>query len=426
MRFHVQQRGFSMIELLIALAVGAFGMAVAANVQTWGWRQSNRGREGVELASRQRLAVRQVRADVEITGLGSTGAIGVAGGGAVRTAVTAFQTPPNNKWAIPAVRGLNNTNSAQAVGGQAVLEGSDILQLVVADPSTSSLTGANGCSANSLTDGIGSQDDRLWVATPLAGAVAGVRSLVCPGRLVYIRDGAGPAGIGRSFLLVLPANSPTCPTAANITPGVERLPTGASDSYVIPPGAEVMCARISTYWMDQRKRLHRSDWGTAANVASAATAGSHVTVSGASGSIRVSPANVGVATMVSPGVEDFQVAYGLSAEVTNPRVSLSDPARWGYGDVGAVAGTGDPTGNLLANWFEVRQVRFNLLMRSLRAVGEGKGSFKMKERLEDRAVGSEVEIEIGYTRQNIVTIAFLQNMRYFDQNTLTGLRAEPY
>src|SRR5688572_4882104 len=122
----MNRRGFSLIELMFAIAIGALLVGVAASLARWGSSQSGRGEEANQLSQRARLLRGQLRADLEAAGIGSTGAIAIPN--------TAFWDNYNigsaNLYrAMPVIRGANNVTTDGNV-----LANTDIIQVVVADP----------------------------------------------------------------------------------------------------------------------------------------------------------------------------------------------------------------------------------------------------------------------------------------------------
>lgn len=393
MRRSLSTAGFTLVEMLVALSIGAFGIAVAASVVRATVRQSGRGSQISQLNSARRILSQQLRTDIELAGYGSTGAIGC------NPTSPAFQlicleVPPagSAKFAIPAVRGANNLVSLQVGTGPSMLAGSDAVQLVVPDPATTqrSLAVAGG-------------------GTPVQVALP----MNCP--IVLVSDHSSPSGHGRTQLL------------RNLTPGGLSVTTGVPLVFDIAAGSDVMCARVSTYWVDTAGWLHRSDLGLAGAVAF-----------GATDLTAVEPSD---AERIAPGVVDMQIAYRMTSETPGIGRGAQGNQRWAFNgpddpnDPPLLAGAAeDALGELVTpdplqrarNWFEVRQVRVSLLVRTLRPI-EARGdnlTDAATHKLEDRAAA--INIPRGYARQVIRATAMVTNLRYFDMNAPQGLAAAPY
>jgi type II secretory pathway pseudopilin PulG len=398
-----RRAGFSLLELVFALGVGALLVAVAASLARFGARQTGRGDEQNNLSQRVRLLRSQIRADIEAAGIGSTGAIAIPTAPAAFWNALAVTTPIAGYRAMPAIRGANNiTGDADAAPG------SDAVQIVVPDPSTLART--------TLVSGPPT-DTELYLPLPLPAGIAS-----CPNGLVYIVDHSAPNGAGRAHLLTLDLGG------AAASPGIAStiVPTslGATILFPIAAGSDVMCARISTYWVSadpadpNRRHLRRDD------LVPGATAPSQLGGS----NLYISNRTLGN-DLISPGVLDLQIAYSFSSEFPGIARTGNDADRWAFDNV---AGAGvDGAVELSSSgadfgWFETRLVRVNMLVRTLRRV-EDQGSYAIAPLpLEDRTPGTEPRVEVHYGRQVVTTQALLTNLRYFDYTGSIGLVAEPY
>jgi hypothetical protein len=347
---------------MFAVALGAMMVAVAASLAKWGSSASGRGDEQNQLSQRARLLRSQIRADIEAAGIGSTGAVAVPN--------SAFWNSYNvmtvaNRRAMPVVRGDNNITVAGLVAAN-----TDVIQLVVADPTPES---------RRVTDDVsgppGATASLLYFDPPLD----------CVSPIIYIVDHSAPNGAGRSHLARVAAANPDGVTLA------EPL------EFAIPAGADVMCARITTYWVDPNFQLMRND----------AVPGAPVTPIG---SLFISGPN----EVITPGAIDFQVAYSLSSEALARNTAPS--ARWAFG-------AGSPTAAAGRDWFEVRIVRLNLMLRSLRKVQDTNFLIGISL-LEDEPV--EKTVEQTYGRQLLQTSVVLTNQKFFDYSAPAGQEAEPY
>ena len=71
----MNRRGFTLLELMIGLAIGAVTVVVASSVAQMLFRQAVSGRQQTDFNSRTRTLGRQLRADIRAAGIGSTGAV---------------------------------------------------------------------------------------------------------------------------------------------------------------------------------------------------------------------------------------------------------------------------------------------------------------------------------------------------------------
>lgn len=371
----MSRRGFTLVELMVTVAVGAICVVLAANVAGIVIRQRAKAKEVTDLNSRARLVMRQLRRDIRIAGYGSTGAVAVDPG-----RWPSLTTPTGGFPALPAVVGRN------AAPGQ-----SDAIQLIVPDPSTM-LTLAVQVDA-----GPGAVFD---------GRSLGVgATLRCPGGVAYVVDHSGPTGAGRTQLFSIDPNS-----------------GAAQDSmqFGLAPGSEVMCARVSTYWVDApappgTPMLRRSDWGPGRGLI-------------ADGPVfRLAPAADG-SDLIAPGILNLQVAYRVSAEAYVMAGVGFGPATtgWAYeapGDFGTsldAAALADPAA---PRWFEVRQVRFSLLARTMRKMDIDTGARSINLREDQAAVTLPLLRDL---RADWLSASeSLVNLRYFDMALPAGVPAEP-
>lgn len=369
--------GFTLIELLVAVAVGGFAMSVAAAMARVAVMKSGQGAEQSDMVNKARVLGHQIRTELRAVGQGSTGAVGVFAGVAPWGAMRII-TPGALFTAIPAVAGVDNHPGG---GPQDIVAGSDVLQLVAVD---SSLDRSYRVNVHA-PQGTGSLNGEL-----MDGAVGG---LPCP--MAYLTDSSAANGAGRTQLMRIAANSN--PVA---------LAGGESLVFDVPPGAVLMCARVSTYYVSNDGYLWRSDIDGFAAEAMVAVGGS----------VFINSAN---AFRLSPGVMDLQVAYRVSSEAG---ITRGDPANgWAY-DTGANTEAETALGTP-ANWFEVRQVRVSMQLRSGRRVEEA-GLVTLPV-LENRAAPLP-DMSRAYSSQQVTTGEVLLSLRFYDQNMITGTPAEPW
>lgn len=374
------RRGFTLVELMVALLVGAIGVAVAFKVAQTVIRQSAKGRQVTDLSSRSRLLGRQLRNDLRTAGFGSTGAVAVDGGRIPWN--TMGQATAAGFFAIPAVAGANNLG-AVPVGGVTVRDGSDALQLVV--PNGASLRRAQGVS-------------------PRGTNVVLVENSVtfqCPTGLIYVSDHTAPTGAGRAQLLFMVG-----------APNAVGIPTVDTLQFSVADGSDVMCARVSTYWVDAAGWLHRTDL----------TRTPPVRLSPAF-DVYVDPSRVGP-DRAAPGVLDMQVAFRVSAEVyelAGAPIPVVEAGQWAFE---GRAGNADVLMNAMNRWFEVRAVRVNMLARTMRKIEDVGATERTIPRLEDG--GADLTLPRRLGAEWITFSDAVTNLRFFDFSAPSGIAAEPY
>lgn len=321
-----------------------------------------------------RVLGHQLRSDLRIAALGSTGAIGVYAGTDPWMTMRVL-TPAAGLTAIPAVSGVDN----HAGGGAGdIAPGSDIVQVVVPESAENTTTRTRLHAAQGST------------------SLSGERGLPCG--LAYLFDATSANGAGRTQLFrVLRDTNPI------------QLAEGERLVFEVPAGALVTCARISTYWAASDGFLWRSDID--------GSAASDLELVG--GSVYIDRNNM---QRLAPGLVDLQVAYRLSSEAGITREGAEADA-WAFDAEGSQAAESAVTRSLAA-WFEVRQVRFSFLLRSARKVDDT-GSPVSLPRLENRAVDLE-PLARAFRFHQITSGEVLMNARYFDQNTPAQTPAEPW
>lgn len=375
--------GFTLIEMMVAVLIATAGVILAAKVGQVIVRQSAKGRQNTTFRDRTGLLTKQLRADIRSAGIGSTGAVAVDRG--VNTwNQMAFGTPAGFA-AIPIVAGANNLG-AVAIGPETTVVGSDAIQLVVPDPSSTFRTqGYAAANQNVITLEIGA-------------------AMNCPFQMVYVSDHTAPNGAGRSQILFVNAFAGNAVT------------TNGNLQFTVAPGSDVMCARVSTYWVDQNGWLHRSDL-SGPNVGLIAVGGSDV---------HFDPTNVAIDAL-GPGVLDLQIAYRVSSEVYTQNglgAPVGQPNRtWIYEGVG---GNADALMTSAQQWFEVRMVRINLLARALRRIQPHAGGNQNIARREDAAGLPPFPLTRALGSEWVTASDTLTNLRYFDLGAASGVPAEPF
>ena len=175
-----------------------------------------------------------------------------------------------------------------------------------------------------------------------------------------------------------------------------------------------MCARVSTYWVDNLGWIHRSDLTGAAVVPIHISFPVYVDGSRADDDV------------IAPGVLDLQVAYRLSAEIYRAAGQPVPPP--GAGEWAFESSAPGTANNFMigavnaANWFEVRMARANLLVRTLRKIRH-KGAMRAPGARED---GPAIQVLRETSSDWITTSETVTNLRYFDFGAPAGAPAEPY
>jgi hypothetical protein len=385
-----------MVELMIALAIVAFAIVAAAKISSSAVRSSRRGTETVDIGQHARLISRQLRVDLRLAGEGSTGAIGVDSTTFWNNFSGTFSSGGYNM--MPAVTGANNITAGTSIASGAVVTPNwvtDAIQLVVPDPAT-----------------------RVQIVDPYRAGM-GAPSLnlaplqtfptTCPGGLVYIVDHGAANGAGKTQLAIHGGACTGCVKINDTT------------IFNIAPGAEVMCARISTYFVGVPAAGNTTvPWLLRSDIDPATTP---VAVSGAAGTVNVSGSGGPGAWMDAPGVYDLQIAYAFSSELSGMArgVTPTSPAgRWAY----APGGTADPN-STSSGWFEVREIRFDMLVASVRAITDING---VTTTLPEMAAedGAQIPMPPEQGRFRLSAGESLMTLRLFDKALPQGVPATPY
>lgn len=372
------RRGFTLIEVMVTVLIGAATVVAAAKVAEALVRQSAKGRQATDYTARSRLLGRQLREDLRAAGLGSSGAIAVVPGDPALGGYLPVSSA-GGRFSIPAVAGANRLAAGEA------REGSDAIQLVVPNPRTQRFVVRRAPAGST--------------ELPFDGDGQPFTDATC--RFVYVNDQSSPTGAGRVGLFGKSGASD------------DGAFTHGALPFTVAPGSAVTCARVSTYWVDGDGHLHRSDW----------TGGALESLDGATGRVFFDP---GDDQILAAGVVDLQVAHRVSAEIyrSNGMVPpAADPdAQWVFAGAG-----GNPDG-LMASpqaWFEVRQVRYHLLLRRLRRIDDSLGRMELPGR-EDRSGEDLPELYRASSPAWLSGSELLVNLRLFDLGAPEGLPAEPF
>lgn len=387
-----RRHGFTLIEMMVAVVVGALAVVVAAKVAQVVIRQSKQGQQSTDFNARARLFTRQIRMDLRAAGYGSTGAVAVDNTRPPWVGMTIQTT--NNKPAIAVVAGANNIAGPVPVGPTAIRADSDAMMLVVPNPGIFGLTDGWNQQSNLAINLAPPPMNPLPVVQPLASCATGY---------VYIVDNTAPNGAGRVQL-------------ARFVSVVNDVVTLADSlQFTLAPGSSVMCARLSTYWVDVQGWLHRTDFGPAP------------TPQPIGGLVWIDTSRIAQGfDLLAPGVIDLQIAYRFSSELyLNEGLVIPPPtvldAQWAFEDnPNNVDGYLGPRPQ---HWFEVRRVRLNALLTSLREVDPR--NFGQKERA-FREDGQPSNVNRPLRAEWTTTTEALTNLRYFDYGAPQGVVAEPY
>lgn len=375
--------GFTLLEMIIAVVIGGISVLMAAQIAQTVMRQNAKGKQRTDFTSRSRLLGKQLRSDLKLAGIGATGAVAVDPGSGPFGAMS-FQTA-SGFWAIPVIAGATNVPaSAGTLNFQA---GSDAIQLVVPNPSQLIHTQDRATAGTNVLTFAGPPGED-------AGALAGCT-------MVYISDHSAPNGSGRAQVAFLNA----------VTPATVQL--DGTLQFTVAPGSDVMCARISTYWVDDQFMFRRNDLTVGGTVVRPV------------GNAWAFIDSAATDTEVSPGVLDLQIAYRVSSEVYRAANAAppGDPdQQWAYTGSGANA---DASMNTPASWFEVRMVRINILGRTLRRIDTNTDA-RAYARLEDGVGLPPIPVSWNHTAEWISTTETVTNLRYYDFGAPERVPAEPY
>lgn len=384
-----RRRGFTLVELMVGVVIGAITVAVAAQVAQMLVRQAASGRQTTDFNARARVIGRQLRADIRLAGLGSTGAITATFTNQPWASLMNVVTPFGGYRAMPALVGANS-----AGGPFNVLPGSDAIMMVVPNPSRLARTAA-----------ISPQGGTVLNMDPLADLT------VFDGcDFVYIVDHSTPTGQGR---VQIAANGGGVGAVVNVVP--DNL------EFTVQPESEVMCARVSTYWVSDDNGDGLGDWLHRSDLRRGSVP---VNIGTANQPVFVDPAAVGNQDMMAPGVLDMQIAYAFSSELFGAAPPANPADRWAFADVvGAATGavTAAPDGRA---WFEVRMVRLNILAKKMRAL-DTRAHTEALARREDQSAVTLPPLNAAILPDWITTTEALTNLRYFDLGAPVGVPAEP-
>ncbi|MEQ9498721.1 MAG: prepilin-type N-terminal cleavage/methylation domain-containing protein [Deltaproteobacteria bacterium] len=361
-------RGFTLVEVLVVTAIGAFIVLTATQVAQSVVVGAQKASQQTDTVIGSELALRQLRADLASTGVASGGAVAVDPNVAPWASLV---TPTaGGRSALPVVSGADNVITTN-VGASRVLDGSDVLQVLAIDP-------LRRTAASNLTPR-GARRVMVDDLDPIRGCT-----------LLHLADHSAPAGLPRSQLAFVAALNTEVELNGRLL-------------FDLAPGSEVSCARLSTYWVDGAHWLRRTD--LTATPSLVRLQGVAIDATGATGEDHI-----------AVGVADLQVAYRVSPELFTLR-GLAAPTS------AADAWLHDTPGVGLsgAEWFEVREVRANLVFRRARRLDASADlTLPPLENGPPRTI-------VGSYRPFSRTLAVpLRSLELFDLRSPSGLTVEPY
>jgi hypothetical protein len=127
---------------------------------------------------------------------------------------------------------------------------------------------------------------------------------------------------------------------------------------------------------------------------------------------------------IAPGIIDLQVAYAFSTEIHGGPVNYSLNQAWAF-TLGGGNGLINDGANDVIEWFEVRQVRFTIHARRMRAIDNVAGALPIPvDRAEDGGIFAAVPRALA--PELLTSAETLVNLRFFDFGLPSGVPAEPY
>jgi prepilin-type N-terminal cleavage/methylation domain-containing protein len=384
------RRGFSLIEMLVALAISAIVMAIAYTLAVTQMQSYTEGSAVSEMHVSARAVFESMTRDLRNAGAGTSfyaGAPLAALGATDRLSVR--DTSDGSSRGIPAIRIASNLT-----GPTGVMIGSDAISLLrITGPSTW------------LTDRV---PPSPGTSTPFEVADFNViRPCALADGLVLISDSSRSTSEAEAMVLALDRvasqaqNALVFANAYGINPADPARATNRS----VPPagmavGSRVMCVMPVTYWLDDRGRL-RIFRSTLAN-----PGGSGVAAGAYPGRVPIDPANDAV---LAEGIEDLQFAVFMSARATGVLANA-----WAF--------TPGISPTIEAELAEDRVVRASVLMRTA-YLGDSSSGPNRVAQIEDHLLTQPKQkgcstpltcYDPGYRRRLLTFNAEIRNMRIFD------------
>ncbi len=390
----VSQRGFTLVEMMVASAVAGIAITAAfafASVQVRSFAQRQ---DVAQLSSASRAVEDTIAEDIRNAGYATsfwagTGHVTSFGSRAVVSAPAGPVPIPAGPLGVPAIQVVDNVGAppeAQA--------GSDAITILRVEGNSTNLP-SSGPGATGMDSTPGNVAYQVADLSALAPCGSGNGS-----RLVMISDlvrSPQPATMLQQIANI-PVGTLPGPGAITFVAGTYGLDPNSAGSAggVMPaprqfgPGSLVTCVRLVTYWVDNlgRLRMFRSTPGNPAGAVAMTGAGGLAT-------LPVDPANDMV---VAEGVLDLQLALFMSGQ------SPVGPNDWIL----------DANGPVLTNsrhLVEARSVRITATLSTPRA--DDRPSMPPPTTVENRTLNPAI-FTGNFTYRTYTVVADLKNMRIFD------------
>ncbi|MBK6690504.1 MAG: prepilin-type N-terminal cleavage/methylation domain-containing protein [Deltaproteobacteria bacterium] len=384
------RRGFTLIEMMVAIGVGAVVLAAIFSLAVQQMQSYTEGAAVAELHSSSRVVFESLTRDLRNAGAGTSfyaGAPIAVLGANERLAVR--DNNDGTSRGIPAIRIVNGVTTPADV-----MPGSDAIALL---------------RITSLTTWL---EDRV-PPNPGAGVPYEVGDFnviagcAAADGMVLISDSSRSTSEAESMVLALDRVASIAQSALVFSNGfgIDPSDTNRTSDRSVPPagmavGSRVMCVQPVTYWLDVQGRL-RLFQSTRANPGGTATA-----MGLNPGQVPLDP---GTDAVLSEGVEDLQFAVFMSAAA--PGVLANN---WAYVPGLALANE--------AELAEARVVRTSVLMRTASTPKTSGGPSRIAQ-LEDHVLTQPAQpgcrtpatcYDPSYRRKALTFTAELRNLRIFD------------
>jgi prepilin-type N-terminal cleavage/methylation domain-containing protein len=382
-------RGFTLIEMLVATAIGAVGVAAAfafARNQMQGYAQQN---EVSHMQSSAQLVLESLARDIRNAGFGTSFYAG-AEPSFLNGQMAVLDQNGVTSRGFPAVAIADNVNGV-APPAQGPSQGSDAVTFLRVISNSATVLDPIGCTTT--------------IGTPInvdPGTIANLS--VCQAAanptgdfqnfgMLLVSDSARPTGEPEGMIVPVRV-PPTLPNTfliryaagvnlsnANVNARCPNLaPALPPNTDPVPPngtgnGSTAVCVQPVTYWLDNQSRLRQWRFrGTvqAANAGGGDSIGTGTLCNnGACGGgwpqlpMNATGATGTVDTVLAEGVEDFQISFQVSTLLAN---SLGiPPATW----INSTPGVPSPlTPDMMS---EVRVIRISAIIRTARAFSDSAG-----------------------------------------------------
>lgn len=386
------KRGFTLIEMMVALAVGLVGIAAAfafARTQIRGYANQD---EVARMQASAQLVLEGLARDIRNAGYGTSYYAGMPSTG-MGGDVFIVDGAANSRG-FPAMRIANNVAAPAQV-----MPGTDAITLLRVTSDSVVLQDAIPCVPGTT---------QVYLVEP--ATITRLRScLTAPGGLVLVSDSSRPTGEPESMLLAadpasLGLGGLRFVNAYGINPSVAARCTDDSNPPTgVGAGSFAVCVEPVSYWVDTFARLRMWQPMSSAQSNAPATAG---------GRVPIDPTNDAV---IAEGVEDLQLSLFMSAEsgVAAGPVWIRDNAALDIADEGQMS--------------EARVVRISAVVRTQRSLTQTnmarEGLLDPGGLLEDHLLPTTqlygcstpaTCYDPAFTRKRLRFNAELRNMRIFD------------